>query len=149
MKEELRKASSVFLDTSAFIYHVEKHSDYFPLTNELFAAIDRGEKLAITSPVTVVEVLTKPFEKHDLAVVEEYRKRLLLHPQVKSRSIDNEVATEAARIRANFGIKKTPDALQLAVAKLERAQVFLTNDKELKRFTEIQVVLSSECLVAP
>ncbi len=149
MKEELRKASSIFLDTSVFIYHVEKHPDYLPVTNELFAAIDRGEKLAITSPVTVVEVLTKPYEKNDLAVVEEYRKRLLLHPHVKSRSIDNSVAVEAARIRANFGIKKTPDGLQLAVAKIERAQVFLTNDKELKRFTEIQVILLSDCLVAP
>lgn len=138
----------VFLDTAILIYHVERHPDFFPVTNELFAAIDRGEKLAVTSPVTLVEVLTKPYEKNDLVVAEEYQKRLLLNPQVKSRLIDNAVAVEAARIRANYGIKRTPDALQLAAAKMENVHVFLTNDKDLKRFTEITVVLLRDCVTA-
>lgn len=146
MKEELRNASSVFLDTAVVIYHVEKHPKYFPVTQELMASIDSGEKLAITSPITLTEVLTKPYEKGDQAVAEEYRKRLVLNPQVKSCAIDNAVADEAARIRATYRVKRTPDALQLAVAKLQGAAVFLTNDAELKRFKEVLVILLDECI---
>ncbi len=125
---------------------MEEHPKYFPLTKELMAAIDAGQKVAFTSPITLVEVLTKPYEKGDHAVAQEYRRRLVENPQVRSRPIDSVVADEAARIRAVYRVKRTPDAIQLASAKLQGADVFLTNDRELKRFTELPVLLLEECL---
>ncbi len=48
-----------------------------------------------------------------------------------------EVATE---LRAKYGFR-TPDALHLATAQVERADAILTGDKSLARCTEVHVEL--------
>jgi predicted nucleic acid-binding protein len=45
-----------------------------------------------------------------------------------------EIAREAARLRASYGIR-VPDALLLATALLEQAQAFITNDTGPRRLT--------------
>ena len=57
--------------------------------------------------------------------------------------ITKEIALNAADIRAEYGFK-TMDSLQLAVACMEGCQVFLTNDKQLRRFGEISCVTVEE-----
>ena len=46
---------------------------------------------------------------------------------------------EAARIRANYGMKY-PDALHVAAALLSGCNVFLTNDKGIKPVSGINVI---------
>ena len=88
----------------------------------------------------MLEVLVKPLEKKRADLVEQYRDVLLDNPSLELYAIDDEIAEEAARIRAEYRFK-TPDAIQLAVAKLKRAEVFITNDEKLQRFKEINVVV--------
>lgn len=54
--------------------------------------------------------------------------------------IERRVAEHAARLRAthNFAV---PDAIQLATASVERADVFITNDDKLRRFSDLPVVV--------
>ena len=57
-----------------------------------------------------------------------------------SREIDQNVAHQAAKLRARYGLK-TPDALFLATALEEKAQAFITNDVRLKVIENIEIVL--------
>lgn len=49
----------------------------------------------------------------------------------------------AAELRAKYGIK-TPDALFLATAILENANIFVTNDVRLKRIEEMNFLILGE-----
>lgn len=44
-----------------FIYFIEEHPIYLPLVEPLFEAIDAGELEAVTSSLTLLEVLVIPF----------------------------------------------------------------------------------------
>lgn len=148
MIDEVSRASSIFFDTAPFIYYVEEDPSFFPLVEPIFQAFDSGAKEAIASHITLAEALTKPFQlgRDDLAL--RYKKVLLMHRHVRLFPVDAEVAEEAARVRARYKVKRTPDAIQLATAKLRGAQVFVTNDHELKRFRELPVVVLSEYIKA-
>ena len=54
--------------------------------------------------------------------------------------ISAEVIERATEIRAQHGFR-VPDALHMATAVLERADVFLTSDAKLKRFSNLAVEL--------
>ena len=59
-------------------------------------------------------------------------------------NIDKIVADKAARIRADYKAFKGRDSLQLAAACLERCDLFLTNDKQLKQFDAIKCITMDE-----
>ena len=51
----------VGLDTAPIIYHLEGHPDYGPLVAPLIAArVDPGLNIAVTSTISLAEVLVKP-----------------------------------------------------------------------------------------
>lgn len=54
--------------------------------------------------------------------------------------VSAEVIERATEIRAQHGFR-VPDALHMATAVLERADVFLTSDAKLKRFSNLAVEL--------
>ena len=50
----------------------------------------------------------------------------------------------ALEIRANYSFIKLIDAFQIAIALDTNSDYFITNDKELKKYTEIKVLLIDE-----
>ena len=54
--------------------------------------------------------------------------------------ITKPIAKKAAEIRAYHSKFKAMDALQLASAVISNCNVFLTNDKQLRQYTEIAVM---------
>ena len=59
--------------------------------------------------------------------------------------IFHEVSEMASRLRATYSMK-TPDAIQLAVGALYGATRFLTNDPDLRRVSEIKIVILDDYL---
>lgn len=57
---EVITGSRVYLDTNIFIYAVEGYPKFQPELNVLFEAFDDGTLKAITSELTLAEVLVKP-----------------------------------------------------------------------------------------
>ena len=47
-------------DTSPLIYYIEQHPLYLPITDDLFDSIHQGNTRAITSVLTLLEVLVQP-----------------------------------------------------------------------------------------
>lgn len=135
----LEGARLVALDTSVFIYLVEKHVDFFPKVEPIFAAVDAGEVRGVTSVLTLLEALVRPLEVGAADLAEEFRLTLLASPHLQVLSVDPVVAELAADVRARHGYR-TPDAIHLATAQHAGADVFITNDAKLVSFPGVRVV---------
>lgn len=120
----------VGLDTAPLIYFIERHPSYIAKLKPFFAAAERRDFRIVTSYVTLLEVLVHPFRIGRDDLVHEYRDILLRSQNLTAVPLGEEIAEEAARLRASFNVK-TPDAIQLATAKIAGATSFLTNDETL------------------
>lgn len=135
----LAGARLIALDTSTFIYLIEKHPVFFATVEPIFQAIDAGVVLASTSVLTLLEVLVKPLETKATALADDFRAAVAASANLRVVDIDRPIAERAAAIRAAHGYR-TPDALHLATAQAAGADAFVTNDEKLRTFSGITVV---------
>jgi predicted nucleic acid-binding protein len=109
--------SRVFWDTNLFVYLLE---DFGELSERVAGIrqhmLARGDQLC-TSTLTLGEVLVKPLEAGDTALVIPF---------------DGAAARTFARFRADRSLKP-PDAIQLACAAQANTDLFITNDDRLAR----------------
>ncbi len=136
----LKDLPVVGIDTMVFIYHMEHHLRYAPLTEWLFAAVEAGTVRAVTGVVTLLEILVKPFQERREDVATDYRAILTSFPHLELVPVDGEAAYVAARLRAELGLQ-VPDALQLACAQLGGATAWITNDRTFRSTPGLPVVL--------
>ncbi|MGA2466442.1 MAG: PIN domain-containing protein [Thermodesulfobacteriota bacterium] len=108
--DELR-GLKVSLDTAPIIYFIEKHHKYLSVLRPVFVEIDAGNIEAITSTITLLEVLIHPFRTGNEALAEKYRDILLYCKGLTTFEILHEVSETSSRLRAKYSIK-TPDAIQ-------------------------------------
>lgn len=109
----------VYLDANVFVYAVEGFPEHQPFVDELFRSIDDGHIAAVTSELTLAEVLIKPLETRRDDVVAIYKELLQSSEHLNVVPIDRAVLASAARLRAGLGIK-LPDAIHVATA-IERS----------------------------
>ena len=128
--ERLAGHTIVGLDTNVFIYHVEAHPRYLPLTHELLTGVQEGQRTAVTSTVTVMEVTVRPWRVGRPAVAREYEALLVHFPNLILADVTREVARHAAQLRAGYRVRPA-DALQTATALVYGATAFVTNDRRL------------------
>jgi predicted nucleic acid-binding protein len=134
---------TVALDSAPLIYYVEKHPIYFRQVLPFFDALKHKEFEAITSVITITEVLVHPFHFKRLELVEIYREILLNY--LRLCPVSTKIAEIAASLRAGYHFK-TPDALQVATALDQKADFFLTNDSKLahSRLSGLRILALSE-----
>lgn len=58
--------------------------------------------------------------------------------------VNMEISLEAARLRAKYPALKTPDSIHLATGIKKKADYFITDDKNLKKISEIKVLTMRE-----
>lgn len=137
--DELR-GSRVCIDTAPFIYFIEKDPKYLNIIRPLFAEIDAGKIDAVTSTITLLEVLVLPFKTENESLAEEYRDILLHAEGLTTYEIVHEVSELSSKLRAKYAIR-TPDAIQIATGIIYGADTFLTNDSGLKKVKDIRIVV--------
>lgn len=140
LQDALTGVARLGLDTAPLIYLIEDHPRYAPIVLEVSRKISIGEILAVTSVITLGEVLVQPFAVGNLELRRRYRDILLNSVGVRTCSISAEVAERAAELRARFGMR-LPDALQVAVAIDQGCEAFLTNDRRLGRVNDLHVLV--------
>ena len=136
----LAGVSIIGIDTSPFIYYIERHPDHVAVLHEIIRRVDEGLVSAVTSTITLTEVLTRPKQVGDTRLEEDYRALLSTSRNLSLVPIDAPVADEAATLRARHGLR-TPDALQVAATLVCGCDAFLTNDRGLSGVTELRVLL--------
>lgn len=127
---ELVGPGPVALDSAIFIYFLAKDPACIEHVVRLFEAIDGGRLFAVTSAITLLEVLVVPYRARNIALAERYEALLrqsrgltLVHlalPQLRL----------AAQVRADLGIR-TPDALQVAPGLSAECTNLVTNDRRI------------------
>jgi predicted nucleic acid-binding protein len=130
----------VALDTSIFIYLIEEHPLYLPLVEPLFERIDAGELEAVTSSLTLLEVLVIPFRFSNGALIDRYETLLTKSQGLRLVDLDRDFLRSVAQVRAATRAK-TPDAIQLAAAMAAGCPVFLTNDDRIPALPGLRVLL--------
>jgi predicted nucleic acid-binding protein len=142
--EEL-KGKIIGLDTMVFIYHFEENQVYSSLTFSIFESLEKGNFKGITSILTLLEILVKPKKENNSLLVERYKLLFETFPNLQVQEINENIADIASSLRANYNIN-TPDAIQIATSLEVKADIFITNDANLKKISEIKVLLLSEML---
>jgi predicted nucleic acid-binding protein len=120
LRASLRRHRWIALDTSIFIYQLESNPSYVPLTDAIFQWLEQPEHSAVTSSVTMTELLVQPYRESGEQRVDEFYALLSTYPNLEWISPNLEIADIAARIRATHRLR-TPDALQAATAVHARA----------------------------
>ncbi len=134
--ERLAAHTIIGLDTSVFIYHLEAHPAYLPLTQELLAGVEAGRWTAVTSTVTIMELTVRPWQVGRPAVARAYEVLLVHFPHLTVADVTRDVARRAAQLRARYRIRPA-DAIQVATALVHEARAFVTNDRQLTRLSPV------------
>lgn len=134
----------VAIDTVAFIYFIEEHPRYLPLVDELFQAVDSGRLTAVSSELTLLEVLVVPLRAGDLALADRYAALLTRSRGLTLVPLTRPILRAASQLRATHRALRTPDALQLATGLAVHATSFVTNDRELPALPGLRVVRLDE-----
>ena len=122
-----------YFDTALFIYALERKDDS---VRKIFAdCINDGD--VGTSAVTILEYAAGCLKKGTKGGKESLNRfrRFLNDHYFEITDIDENVALEAAAIRAEYPGFKSMDSLQLASALAAHADVFYTNDKQLLSYS--------------
>lgn len=133
----------VCIDTAPFIYYMEKHPHFGAIVKPIFENIEKGKIEAITSNITLLEVLVQPFRTDNDKLARKYRDILLNAERLTTFEVTHEISENAAKLRAKYYIR-TPDAIQISTAINKNADIFLTNDEALKRISDIKVICLSD-----
>jgi predicted nucleic acid-binding protein len=141
----VRKHRRIAIDTCAFIYQWEAHPRYSPLTHLMFSSLEEGEFVAVTSTITMTELVVHPYRDQDLQRVNELASLLSTYPNLQWIPATLAIAVLAADIRANHRLA-TPDALQAATALHANATGLVTNDPIFKRVADLDVLLLDDCV---
>jgi predicted nucleic acid-binding protein len=139
----LTGVTALGFDTAPLIYFIERHPAYLDVLRAVFRSVDSGIIAGYSSVITLTEVLTKPSEVGNTRLIREYRALLLDSRNFTLIAIDAAVAARAADVRARYRLR-TPDALQIAAALHVGCDALLTNDRTLRRVTDLRVLILAD-----
>jgi len=138
----MKPRQHLYLDANCFIYLFENHPVFGHLARSLFSAIERGEYKALSSSLTLLEVMAGPIKCGRESLANEYAELITTFPNLTLRDMNQNVACRAASFRAS-GVK-SPDAIHLATAVVYKADCFVTEDNRLRKIEGIRgLALSS------
>jgi len=123
----LRRHRRIALDTSIFIYQLEPNTKYLAYTDPIFSWLEQSESKAITSTITMTELLVLPYREDDEQRANDFYGLLSTYPNLEWIAPNLEIAELASRIRALHRLR-TPDALLAATAENSLATGLITND---------------------
>lgn len=133
------------LDTNLFIYVLENHPRYGRWCSTLFDRIERRQNPAVTSTVTLLELLVQPYREHKEELTQKIFALTTTYPTLEWVPVSLSLADRAAELRARYRLS-TPDAIQLATAIGHKAARFYGNDRSLRRVSEIECVIVDDVI---
>jgi predicted nucleic acid-binding protein len=132
-------SGTIGVDTALFIYFIEAAPPWHAIVSPLFRAADSGRLALVTSAVTLLEVLVVPYRANQPALAARYEALLTRSRGVRLIDITRSQLREAARLRAQTGVR-TPDALQLTAAREANCAAFITNDRRLPTLAGLRIL---------
>jgi predicted nucleic acid-binding protein len=144
----LERHIRIGLDTSVFIFQLEENPKYRELVNKIFVWLEGPRAHSVTSTVTMLELLVKPYQLSNIDSVNKFYALLSTYPHLEWIAPTLEIADLAAKLRAEYNLR-TPDALQVATALSLEATGFISNDTAFQRITDLEILILGELLIDP
>jgi len=141
----LQNHKSVYIDTSVFIYFVEKNVGYHKICESIFENIETGAIKASTSTLTLLEVLVTPYKLKRDDLVLSFYSLFSTYPNISWINLTLGISDLAAKLRAEHGLK-TPDAIQAASAISYGAKGFICNDRAFQKIKDIDCLVIDDCV---
>jgi predicted nucleic acid-binding protein len=141
----LRRHRRIALDTSIFIYQLEANPKYLAQTDPIFSWLERPGSAAITSTITMTELLVLPYRERDEQRANDFYGLLSTYPNLDWIAPNLEIAELAARIRALHRLQ-TPDALLAATAVHSLASGLITNDPVFEHVEGFETLVLDQLL---
>ena len=142
----LPSAGPIYLDSSAFIYSVERIEPYHTLLEPMWSQARSGQFFIVSSELVILETLVRPLREGD-ALIENLFRALFDSDEVRLVSTSRSIWERAAEVRASTGLK-TPDALHVATAQVSECTLFVTNDGDFRRVEDLPVAVLNDFLTA-
>jgi predicted nucleic acid-binding protein len=124
---------------------VEANSRYVSLTDDVFRWLEHADHSAVTSTITLTELLVLPYRNSNEQHVDEFYAILSTYPNLEWVPPSLQIADTAARLRAVHRLR-TPDALQAATAVHSLATGLVTNDAAFEPVMHFETVLLESLL---
>ena len=128
-----------------FIYQLEANIRYVALTDLVLSWVEQAGHSAVTSTITMTELLVPPYREGNEHRVDEFYGLLSTYPNLEWIAPDLGIADIAARLRAAHRMR-TPDALHAATAIQGQATGFVTNDPIFQRIVEFETAVLDQFL---
>lgn len=141
----LSRHSVIGLDTMIFVYGFEAPSPLATLSHDVLDAVETGTITAVTSDVTIMEMMVRPLQLGRPEIAAGYEDLLTQFPNLTIAPLARAAVRQAAELRARFGLQAL-DALQLAACITSGATAFVTNDLRLRRVTDMDIVILDDFL---
>ena len=122
--------SRIFWDTHLFIYLFEDKGELAERVVSLRERMIERQDQLLTSALTLGEILVKPVEAGDAALMRRYERAITASAAVLP--FDQAAAAVFAKVRRGGSIRPA-DAIQLACASVAGVDLFITNDQRLSR----------------
>ncbi len=146
VRDTLQGVQRLYIETAPLIYYVEENPSYVLKMDVFIAAVDTASIEAVSSVITLVEVLPHPIREGNTTLEQEYRTILSYSGNFSLLPVTMQIVDIAAGLRARYNLR-TPDALHVATALEAGCDAFLTNDAAIKRVTEMRVLVLDELTV--
>ncbi len=137
--------AKIYLDTNIFIYLVEGHPTYAQPLLELFTLLEQSAVEAVTSELSIAEVLVKPIRDHKPLLVDIYKKLLAPESKIRTLPIDRATLFQTADNRARYG-GRAFDCIHVATAMVARCTCFMTNDDGIRGPKSLRIVRLEELI---
>lgn len=135
----------VYLDTNIWIYALEGFPAFIQELSALFLSIDQGNLSAVTSELTLAEMLVKPIQDSNLAQQDTCKLAISSSTHLQIISVQRNILIEAAELRVSARLK-LPDAIHAATARHALCSTFLTNDTKFQSVPGFHTIVISQVI---
>lgn len=130
----------IYLDTNLYIYFFEANPQYADHVEELLSYISDQNATIISSTLLLTELLVSPYKSKNQQLINTYQDLDQILVNLQFISMNKKISQKAAQLRAKYDIR-TPDAVHLATALNQQADLFVTADQQFKKIKELTVLL--------
>lgn len=139
----LARQRLIALDTNIFVYLLEMNPLYLRITDSIFSWIGSPDGAAVSSTITITELLVPAYRDADEDRANEFYALLSTFPNLEWIAPNLQIADLAAQIRAWYSLR-TPDAIQAATAIQAKATGLITNDPIFERVEGFETLVLDE-----
>jgi predicted nucleic acid-binding protein len=130
----------VYLDANVFIAAMETpgaHSDH---AWWIIQAVEDGKIAAVTSEITIAEVLVKPMQMGDGGFIAAYQEMIATGPNLEVVPVRRDILVGAAQLRARRSSIRLPDAIHVATALASSCSCLVSDDQQLQAVDGVRLL---------